>query len=182
MKEKPIPALIRRIVAQITTERKHITIETEQVGNIGTRILLRVHQSDMGKLIGKGGSTIRALTMLVEKMGEYCGELSFLEMAEPVLGKSAAPHVFEPAYNWNDEEIIKLMDDVMNALFHHAETTAHNIGLTTALEVYVSANQSQRQIEAVSDAIKVMFKVIGKANGRNIYVSITPALATEAKG
>jgi predicted RNA-binding protein YlqC (UPF0109 family) len=73
----------RYILEQICENKSDISIEQTE-DSLGTLLSVKVHESDMGKLIGKGGQTISALRLLVRTMGSRNGEKINLKVLDPV--------------------------------------------------------------------------------------------------
>lgn len=56
---------------------------SEKNDELGTLFEIQVHESDMGKLIGKGGKTISALRTLIRMMGSKNEQRVNLRITEP---------------------------------------------------------------------------------------------------
>jgi len=61
-----------------------------KVDEMGVLLTLRVHPEDMGQIVGKGGSTARAIRNLVRIVGLKNHARVNLKIEEPAGGKSAS--------------------------------------------------------------------------------------------
>lgn len=171
---KTIPALIRRLIEAFISERRHLQIKTEEIGS-ALKISIRSSKSDMGRIVGREGHHLEVLSTLVMAMGEKAGETIFIEHLEPIFNG-------EPPENkarWDDTAFDILAEDTARAVFDDAAVEIHRSGMTVMVEV--RTGDKQEKADRIGGALKSIFNAIGKANGRKIFVSVLPALATEAK-
>jgi predicted RNA-binding protein YlqC (UPF0109 family) len=69
----------------LVEEREKLAIEVKN-DEQGTLITVQVGQKDMGKLIGRGGQTIKALRTLLRIVGSKLNQRINLKILEPVDG------------------------------------------------------------------------------------------------
>ncbi len=81
MSVENIKTMIHKITEMLVDERKKITIGEEARGDT-TIIVLSVHKDDVGKVIGRGGQTAKALRALVNAAATRMGEKVLLEIRE----------------------------------------------------------------------------------------------------
>ncbi|MEX0621607.1 MAG: KH domain-containing protein [Candidatus Woykebacteria bacterium] len=74
--------LIEFLVKNIVSEPERIEIKELESEN-GEIIQLKVAKDDMGKIIGKGGRTIKALRTLLKIKAIKTGRRAYLELSEP---------------------------------------------------------------------------------------------------
>lgn len=74
---------VRYLVEQICEKTGNISVDQIE-DDRGVLISVRVHEDDMGKLIGKNGQTVSAIRLLVKAMGARNGHKINLKVLEPV--------------------------------------------------------------------------------------------------
>jgi len=72
---------VRYILHQLCEKKDEVVVESK-IDHLGTLISIRVHEDDMGKVIGKSGQTISALRLLVRGMGAKNNEKINLKVLE----------------------------------------------------------------------------------------------------
>lgn len=79
--ETSYEGLVRGLLTPIVDNADGVEVEEVRTG---TSVVIgsRVHPQDMGRVIGKGGETIRALRTIVEFAGEMAGDQATLDMAD----------------------------------------------------------------------------------------------------
>lgn len=82
--EKHLPgyAFLEYVLTSICEDPKELNIQ-EQKDDLGVLLTIRVSERDMGKLIGKGGQTIKALRTLLRIVGGNTAERVNLKVLEP---------------------------------------------------------------------------------------------------
>ncbi|MEK7137640.1 MAG: KH domain-containing protein [Patescibacteria group bacterium] len=85
--EETTPGLsfITYVMEALVEEREKLAIEVKN-DEQGTLITVQVGRKDMGKLIGRGGQTIKALRTLVRIVGSKLNQRINLKILEPVDG------------------------------------------------------------------------------------------------
>jgi predicted RNA-binding protein YlqC (UPF0109 family) len=76
-----IKTMIRKISEMLVDKPDKITID-EELRNDNHIIVLSVDKSDVGKIIGRGGQTAKALRALVNAAATRLGEKVLLEIRE----------------------------------------------------------------------------------------------------
>jgi hypothetical protein len=79
-----IPGLIflRYVLESLVDDRDELHVEGQR-DNLGILLTVRVSENDMGKLIGKGGQTVKALRTLLRIIGGNTNERINLKILEP---------------------------------------------------------------------------------------------------
>lgn len=79
-----IPGLdfIRYVLSSIVEEKDALAVEGK-IDELGILITVRVGDKDMGKLIGRGGQTVKALRTLVRIIGGNTNQRINLKVLEP---------------------------------------------------------------------------------------------------
>ena len=81
MSVENIKTMIRRITEMLVDDKKQITITEEPRGDT-TIVVLSVGKDDVGKVIGRGGQTAKALRALVNAAATRMGKKVLLEIRE----------------------------------------------------------------------------------------------------
>jgi len=80
--ETPGLAFLRFVLESIVEDRDELAIEPS-VDELGILLTVRVSERDMGKLIGKGGQTVKALRTLLRQIGGNKAQRINLKVLEP---------------------------------------------------------------------------------------------------
>jgi predicted RNA-binding protein YlqC (UPF0109 family) len=75
--------LLSYLVTQLVDNPEAVQVEELNNPQEGTTLILHVDQSDMGKVIGRGGKIIRALRLLLKVKAIKTHQRVRLEIAEP---------------------------------------------------------------------------------------------------
>lgn len=73
---------VEQIVKQIVEKPEEVVIE-RTVDEMGVLITLKVSKDDMGKIIGKGGQTAKAIRVLLRVIGSKNNSRVNLKIVEP---------------------------------------------------------------------------------------------------
>ena len=76
-------SFIEYILSHILENTDALKVE-KKIDELGTLFEVTVHESDMGRIIGKNGQTIQSLRTLLRMMGSKNGERVNLKVLEPV--------------------------------------------------------------------------------------------------
>lgn len=175
--------LLRRLISEFTYHPEALRIVSEPIGRMG-KITLQAHKADTSRIVGERGSHIKALTAIVEAIGDKEGQPLIVELIEPVFGEPERFAKYKGAENWNGEKIRQLLQDVAAAIFRpEPKIETHSAGETTAMEILVQQRSQSHRVDDLEIALRALFNAIGKANGRKLHVSIlpVPALKEETK-
>jgi uncharacterized protein len=79
-----IPGLefIRYVLSSIVEDKDALSVEGK-IDELGVLLTVRVGDKDMGKLIGRGGQTVKALRTLVRILGGNASQRINLKVLEP---------------------------------------------------------------------------------------------------
>jgi len=79
-----IPGLefIQYVLSSIVEDKDALVVEGK-IDDLGVLLTVRVGDKDMGKLIGKGGQTVKALRTLVRILGGNASQRINLKVLEP---------------------------------------------------------------------------------------------------
>lgn len=79
-----IPGLefIRYVLSSIVEDKDALVVDGT-IDSLGILITVRVCEKDMGKLIGRGGQTVKALRTLVRILGGNAGQRINIKVLEP---------------------------------------------------------------------------------------------------
>jgi len=78
----PGEAFLRYVLESIVDDRDQLVI-TSKIDELGVLLTVQVSDSDMGKLIGKGGQTVKALRTLLRLLGSSGAQRINLKILEP---------------------------------------------------------------------------------------------------
>jgi predicted RNA-binding protein YlqC (UPF0109 family) len=73
---------VEQIVKQIVEKPEEVAVE-RKVDEMGVLITLKVSKDDMGKIIGKGGQTAKAIRVLLRVIGSKNNSRVNLKIVEP---------------------------------------------------------------------------------------------------
>ncbi len=87
----PVPGLefLTYVLRSLTEDHDELKISS-QIDELGVLLTVQVSNRDMGKLIGKGGQTIKALRTLLRLLGATQKQRVNLKILEPELSTPAA--------------------------------------------------------------------------------------------
>jgi predicted RNA-binding protein YlqC (UPF0109 family) len=80
--DTPGLSFLRYVLESIVDDRDQLFIETK-LDELGILLTVRVSDRDMGKLIGKGGQTVKALRTLLRIVGGNTQQRINLKILEP---------------------------------------------------------------------------------------------------
>ncbi len=78
----PGEAFLRYVLESIVDDRDQLVI-TPKIDELGILLTVQVSDRDMGKLIGKGGQTVKALRTLLRLLGSIGSQRINLKILEP---------------------------------------------------------------------------------------------------
>lgn len=78
----PGEAFLRYVLESVVDDRDALVI-TSKVDELGVLLTVKVSDNDMGKLIGKGGQTVKALRTLLRLLGSSGSQRINLKILEP---------------------------------------------------------------------------------------------------
>lgn len=80
----PLPghAFIQAVLEMLVEDKDQLVVESK-VDDLGILITVKVSDRDMGKLIGKGGQTIKSLRTLLRVVGGTADKRVNLKVLEP---------------------------------------------------------------------------------------------------
>ena len=81
-REVPGFSFLKYVLESIVEDGKDLLIESK-IDELGVLLTVRVSERDMGKLIGKGGQTIKALRTLLRIIGGNQSQRINLKILEP---------------------------------------------------------------------------------------------------
>ena len=79
-----IPGLdfLRYVLEAIVDDREELRVEG-RLDDLGVLLTVQVSERDMGKLIGKGGQTVKALSTLIRVIGGNSAQRVNIKILEP---------------------------------------------------------------------------------------------------
>lgn len=80
--DTPGVSFIRYVLESIVEDKSALQIDSK-IDELGTLITVQVGDADMGKLIGKGGQTVKALRTLLRILGGNLNQRINLKILEP---------------------------------------------------------------------------------------------------
>lgn len=80
--EIPGLAFLRYVLESLVEDTKGLSIDG-QIDDLGVLLTVKVGESDMGKLIGKNGQTIKAIRTLLRVLGGNSSQRINLKVIEP---------------------------------------------------------------------------------------------------
>lgn len=78
----PGEAFLRYVLESVVDDKDALVI-TSRVDELGVLLTVQVSDADMGKLIGKGGQTVKALRTLLRLLGSSGSQRINLKILEP---------------------------------------------------------------------------------------------------
>lgn len=78
----PGEAFLRYVLESIVDDPQALVI-TSKIDELGVLLTVQVSDNDMGKLIGKGGQTVKALRTLIRLLGSAGSQRINLKILEP---------------------------------------------------------------------------------------------------
>ena len=87
-----IPGLdfLQYVLASLVEDRDELHVEG-RIDDLGILLVVRVSERDMGKLIGKGGQTVKALRTLIRVIGGNTSQRINIKILEPDVSGSLTP-------------------------------------------------------------------------------------------
>jgi predicted RNA-binding protein YlqC (UPF0109 family) len=85
----PGEAFLRYVLESIVDDKESLVIESK-IDELGVLLTVQVSDDDMGKLIGKGGQTVKALRTLLRLLGSVGSQRINLKILEPPAEAAAA--------------------------------------------------------------------------------------------
>ena len=82
--EVPGLEFLRYVLEALVEDRDQLSIEST-IDQLGILFTVRVSDRDMGKLIGKGGQTVKALRTLLRILGGNASQRINLKILEPAV-------------------------------------------------------------------------------------------------
>lgn len=78
----PGEAFLRYVLESIVDDKDSLVIDSK-IDELGVLLTVQVGDDDMGKLIGKGGQTVKALRTLLRLLGSVGSQRINLKILEP---------------------------------------------------------------------------------------------------
>ncbi len=78
----PGEAFLRYVLESIVDDKDSLVIDSK-IDELGVLLTVQVSDDDMGKLIGKGGQTVKALRTLLRLLGSTGSQRINLKILEP---------------------------------------------------------------------------------------------------
>lgn len=147
----------------------------------GMTVLITAAGRDVGRVIGEKGAHFNALKIIGAAIGIKHGVTVELEPVpdptEP--GKSERYEKFKARDDWPKDKIVALLDRTARAVFRYDESievTTEDLSEATTMATVLCASAEQGSlIEPFQNSLKAIFNAVGKANGRTIFVVVTPS-------
>lgn len=174
--------VIERLVAALVDDQRAVELDANVLpGRVNWSF--RVDVNDAGKVIGRNGTHLRALQLVIERMGAATNEEWRTASQDPVgLERARRPYAEEPR-NHDAGDDWKLLCEVLVALGINATVTptgsiadGYNFqvrgdgvqdheALLDAHEAIYSRNQKERDPLNVLGALGTLFRAIGRRQG-----------------
>ncbi|MDD4627935.1 MAG: KH domain-containing protein [Candidatus Peribacteraceae bacterium] len=87
--ELPGFAFLKYVLESICEDKDELSVNAQK-DELGILLTIQVSERDMGKLIGKGGQTVKALRTLLRIIGGNASERVNLKVLEPATSSTAA--------------------------------------------------------------------------------------------
>lgn len=165
--------IVRRIIGEFTYHPSDIRTAVQEVGHSMT-VKLQVNRADMPRVLGKQGTHFRALESLVAAIGAKAGLTLRFQLVEPAVGMPDRYDPFTAKEEWNSANAVQLLSEIADATFM-GKTSIRVIDgedYQSSIELTLTAVEKRAIIDAVAGAAKVLFKAIGRAQGRFLVVDI----------
>lgn len=185
--EKLVTTLLRRVLTAIILHPDELVI-TPATGSTSVSYKLQAHVSDTGKIIGERGMMFNAIRNLVTVLGQRYGVTIHLgRVEEPESGDKDKFTRFKLNDGWTNE--FELVDaHLVEELCQHCfkgEIQVHygEIGRgETQFNLKVARDEPARLCQLMQETLQVIFTAIGKAQGRLIYIVVSPTLEATGPG
>lgn len=137
---------------------------------------IKVDDRDFGKVLGAQVANLNALRVMVALIGEKHGQNIRLTLEDPAQ-RIPNRDPFVPATNWDKRVVEDIACDVAGAIFklpHTISTT--DVNNNTVIDIEVSPReQITGGLDLLKTALETIFKAIGKAKGRTIFLNVARA-------
>lgn len=171
--EKLFLSLARAIVGE------EPAIQLEAVEFRGRRILnVHVPIEFHGRVIGKGGSVVEAIRLLLVLASRRSGVQSSLRIHAPEKRYEGQFQPFTPNLNWNSSWLLELMNGLAHECFLKPVQVAVcdcDNGWTDVLFTLDGSEQNREMDAQINSSMTELLKAIGMGNGRKIRFSMQRA-------
>ncbi len=167
--------VLRRLVGALVELPDRIQIQTTARSRV--MIILKVDIVDYGKVIGKGGATVRALKTIMKALGHAVDEDVRLVVENSDGVDPETRPKFEEAKDWDSTPLHAVVCDVCYGMFTKSPLIGKpvDVGTTTTIDIQVAEPIDQKLLQmepdrncpSVSEAFETIFHAIGKAMGRS---------------
>ena len=136
-----------------------------------TILVCDVKRQFYGRIIGSAGKVIQAFQIVIGLIGNKAGKPHALQVLELDKEGKAERLPFVPNLNWDCEWLRALADKVCAAMFNsHSLCVTDTSDGKTNVEVY-TVDKLPLPESKVAEALSIIFRAIGKANGREVNVT-----------
>ncbi len=171
-----ITGLLRRIVSEFILSPKELRFEVNEMANSMT-INIVATRGDVRRIIGTDGAHFKALSAFAQAMGRTLGvTVDMDQVDEPITGAMDRYPEFAVNENWPEERVRKLCEDMAGAVFKSSwglELVSRKNG-TSNIDLTVYGEPDTLHVQSMGAAFKILFKAIGRANGRRLYLNVVP--------
>ena len=170
-------ATLSALVRAYVSNPDQMTLEAKEVpGQVYWT--LQVGPNDQGKVIGSGGSHIKALSRLVARIGEVRGTLYSISLNEPQDGHRIAPERPVPAKSYDVYQAMGLLTKVLGALgfsdsvVFSDQEFLQGEWLCYKLFIGLRDDESRESLAGLIPSLSDLFRALGHKAGVKLDVEI----------
>jgi predicted RNA-binding protein YlqC (UPF0109 family) len=162
--------LLERILNEFTFHPEDRDVFEEPLGAL-TKIIIRPHKADMGRILGRKSIHLNALRAIVNGISLAQRRPMKIVLEEPVTGEKEKYDRFKAREVWRRDEVGKLLKDTVEMMVRgKVSLKLTEKGEVSAFDVLVEDKESLTRVEAMQEPLQVIWNAIGKANGRELFI------------
>lgn len=175
--------LIRRIIAEITTQPEKTKVKAERIGLRMVSITIDAWQPDYAKILGKGTDNLRGMKTICKLISDRADaervglsyELNMLRIPKDENAEKSEFREFVPQHDWRRDHILAITQDMMGMVLSQPSIVLMNDGkdVATAIDVIVGHEVAPQTASWLQLKLQPLYKSIGLKNGRIISFSVT---------
>lgn len=167
--------LVKRILEEIVRHPEDIKV-TENI--IGRTVDMEVesHPGDMPRVMGREGKFSKALIELMSLISSRVGGVIKIRFTDPIERVYEPSPEIEMKPDWNSANVYRIAADICGMIFVHPVELEIQDGdnCTSVIDIVTDSQERYSVNDRAMRALTTIFAAIGKANGRNIIVTVAP--------
>jgi predicted RNA-binding protein YlqC (UPF0109 family) len=175
--------LASAIVYALVSDKEHVEISATDLSR-SINIMIRVSNSDMGKILGRERSTFNAFRNLMEFAGRRRGKIARIELLDPyahIERRSSEPFAF--AEDWDRETFEKVLSGLCRFVFSEEVAISRQkvMATITIYEIRLGRGEITERLNECQEDFETLFCAIGKSLRHSVHVDLIPASKKEKK-